>query len=202
MANNIGFDPNFEYKFTAKSASDAVKWFRQKVIDIRSDQTKIKGIAQKEILDSLEPVHIFQTGKMYIFNYDPIGRKTLPYYDTFPLILLTDIKNDGFFGINLHYLPVEQRMVFLSNIVPQKGMFKDKHLDRLYISYESIKDVQEFQFFVPCFKKYLKSRVRSKIKIVPVEEWGYIAALPIESFKKQTKQQVWKDSMATQQMTL
>ena len=38
----------------------------------------------------------------------------------------------------------------------------------------------------PCFKKYLKSRVRSKIKIVPVEEWGYIAALPIESLKKNT----------------
>ena len=38
--------------------------------------------------------------------------------------------------------------------------------------------------------------------MIPVDDWGYAAALPIESFKKETKQKVWRDSMATQDMTL
>lgn len=206
MANRIGLDPKFDYKFTPRSATEAVKWFKQKILELRSDQSRLnsaaKKISQTQLLESLPDVTVFQTGRMYLFNYDPIGRNSLPYYDTFPLILLTDIKNDGFYGINLHYLPVEKRMIFLSNIVPQKGMYKGGKLERLFISYESIKDVQEFQFFKPCFKKYLKNRVRSRIKAIPVEDWGYIAALPIETFKKKTKQEVWKDSMATQDMTL
>lgn len=206
MTKNVGLDPKFDYKFTPKSATEAVKWFKQKILELRADQSKLNAtvsrLGQKQILETLPDVKIFETGRMYLFNYDPIGRTSLPYYDTFPLILLTDIKNDGFYGINLHYLPVEQRMVFLSNIVPQKGVYKKDKLQKLYISYDSIKDVQEFQFFKPCFKKYLKNRVRSKIKAIPVEEWGYISALPIETFKKKTKQEVWKESMATQDMTL
>ena len=206
MANLL--DPNFNYKFTIKSATEAIKWFRQKIQDLKKDriqlETTSRKINQRDLLASF-PVatnNVFQTGKMYLFNYDPINRKTLPYYDTFPLILLTDINKDGFFGINLHYLPVEQRMVFLSNIVPQKGMYQEGQLQRLYMSYDSIKDIQEFQFFKPCFKKYLTSRVRSQIRLIPVDDWGYAAALPIESFKKETKQKVWRDSMATQDMTL
>ena len=206
MGKNTGLDPNYDYKFTARTATEAIRWFKQKIIQLRSDQQKINNknsrLTQTSILESLPDVNVFQTGKLYLFNYDPIGRENLPYYDTFPLILLTDIKNDGFYGINLHYLPVQQRMVFLSNIVPQKGMYRDGQLQRLFISYESIKDVQEFQLFKPCFKKYKKSRVRSKIKMIPIEDWGFAAMLPIEAFKKQSKQQVWKDSMESQDMTL
>ena len=39
-------------------------------------------------------------------------------------------------------------------------------------------------------------------ELIPPEDWGFASALPIEAFVKKTKQQVWKDSMATQQMTL
>ena len=44
-------------------------------------------------------------GKMYLFNYDPKHKDTLPYYDRYPLIFPVNKAPGGFYGINMHYLP-------------------------------------------------------------------------------------------------
>ena len=41
-------------------------------------------------------------GLLNMFFYDPKGRNTLPYYDTFPLVLPLEEYPDGFLGINFH----------------------------------------------------------------------------------------------------
>ena len=38
-------------------------------------------------------------GLLNMFFYDPKGRNTLPYYDTFPLVLPLEEYPDGFLGI-------------------------------------------------------------------------------------------------------
>jgi hypothetical protein len=38
--------------------------------------------------------------------------------------------------------------------------------------------------------------------MIPSNDWGFAAALPIETFKKKSKQQVWVESLKTQDMTL
>jgi hypothetical protein len=48
-------------------------------------------------------------GKMYLFQYDPKHKATLPYYDTFPVIFPVDLAEGGFYGLNLHYLPIKLR---------------------------------------------------------------------------------------------
>ena len=48
-----------------------------------------------------------------MFFYDPKFKKTLPYYDTFPLVLPLETYNDGFLGINMHYLPIPLRVNLL-----------------------------------------------------------------------------------------
>ena len=72
MANLL--DQNFNYKFTIKSATEAVKWFRQKIQDLRKDriqlETTSRKINQRDLLASF-PVatnNVFQTGKMYLFG--------------------------------------------------------------------------------------------------------------------------------------
>lgn len=198
-------DPKFHFKFTLKNAFEAIKWFKDEIKLLKNPTAKQKVVNKQEEIDILKPepntIDKFEVGKMYLFHYDPKGRTNLPYYDTFPLILLTGIHKGGFTGLNLHYLPPEPRLILLSNLT-QKSIFKDGKLERLNIKYENLQGVQEFAFFEPCFKQYLKSNIRSQIKLIPPEDWAFAASLPIEVFKKKTKQQVWKESMATQDMTL
>jgi hypothetical protein len=160
----------------------------------QDSKSKILSDKQKQLTDGYHNTDKFEVGKMYLFHYDPKHKKTLPYYDTFPLIIMMGFVNKGFYGINLHYLPVEARIILLSNLL-NKAVFKGSELDRLNVSYNIVKNVTSFQLFRPCFKRYLYDHIQSVIKIIPSEDWGYAAVLPIENFKKKTKEQVWQASM-------
>jgi hypothetical protein len=201
----MALNTNFDFKFSLKNVTEAIKWFKEEIKNLKRpsvEEVQENKLSQQELLKKGTYVTTkFEVGKMFLFHYDPKGRKELPYYDTFPLILLTSITRGRFTGLNLHYLPVESRMILLSNLL-QKAVYKENQLERLNIKYENLQGVQEFAFFEPCFKQYLISNVRSEIKLIPPEDWGFAASLPIEAFKKKTKQEVWKESMATQDMTL
>ena len=49
-------------------------------------------------------------GHLYLFMYDPKLKKTLPYYDRFPLVFPYAKTPDGFIGLNMHYLPYGLRI--------------------------------------------------------------------------------------------
>lgn len=200
------FDPNFHYKIKFSTVFDSIKWFKNLVIELRGKKSRELSKEDKErkeqlLTDKQLITYKFEIGKMYLFYYDPKGKDTLPYYDTFPLVLITGFTRNEFTGINLHYLPVEHRMVLLSNLM-QKAVYKEGKFDRLNIKYDNLQGIQEFGLFEPCFKKYLFSRVRSQIRLIPAEDWGFAASLPLEIFKKEIKQQVWKESLATQNMVI
>ena len=55
-------------------------------------------------------------GKMYFFAYDPKMKKTLPMYDRFPLVFPIEPYNDGFLGLNLHYLNPGERQWLLNKL--------------------------------------------------------------------------------------
>ena len=44
-----------------------------------------------------------------MFIYSPKFAKTLPYYDTFPLVMPLELAEGGFYGLNFHYLPYALR---------------------------------------------------------------------------------------------
>ena len=55
-------------------------------------------------------------GKLNMFFYDPKYKETLPYYDTFPLVLPIEKYSNGFLGLNLHYLPIPLRIRLLDRL--------------------------------------------------------------------------------------
>lgn len=133
-------------------------------------------------------------GKMIMFIYDPKTKKKLPYYDTFPLIFPIAMYDDGYLGINLHYLPPNARAVLMGNLystIQSKGP-EDK---KLAITYDILKGASRFQLFKPCIKRYLYSHVRSKFLVVQPKEWDAALMLPTAQFQKASETKVWSDSM-------
>jgi hypothetical protein len=133
-------------------------------------------------------------GYMYAFAYDPKFKKTLPYYDTFPLIFPVDFQQDGFLGINFHYLPPTLRARLMDALYSNLTNKNYDATTRMQISYSILQSAAKYRFFKPTLKKYLGSQIRSNFFEIHVNEWDIALFLPTESFRKADTQKVWSDS--------
>ena len=136
----------------------------------------------------------FFPGYMYHFTYDPKTKETLPFYDTFPLILAVGPAPGGFYGINLHYLKPLTRAIFLDKlmVIANKTEFDEK--TRFKLNYSILSNAKRFKEFAPCFKHYLTNNITSRLMMVPSQEWETAIFLPTEKFQGARKNQVWVDS--------
>jgi len=134
-------------------------------------------------------------GKLYMFRYSPKTKKKLPYYDAFPMAVLLTPPKKEMMGINLHYLPPKYREIFFSSLLAINSDNSLSDSARFKVSYDILKGSSKFRFFKPCIKKYLMSKVRSEMVIIPPKYWNIAVNLPTEAFVKQKKQAVWKESI-------
>jgi hypothetical protein len=133
-------------------------------------------------------------GQMYFAYYDPKHKKTLPYYDTFPLIIPIERYYDGFLSLNLHYLPPIIRARFLGALYDTLNNDKFNESTKLRLSYKIITASTKFKEFKPCIKRYLGKHFRSRFVKVDPSNWTAAVFLPVENFEKQTSSKVWADS--------
>ena len=135
-------------------------------------------------------------GKMFMFFYDPKGKATLPYYDIFPMIFPIGFQQDGFLGINLHYLPPYYRAKLMDALYSTANNNKYDATTKLKISYEMLNGAAKFGAFSPCVKRYLWDHVQSKFLYVEPTDWDTALMLPLERFQKATKTKVFNDSIS------
>ena len=136
-------------------------------------------------------------GKMYLFNYDPKHKDTLPYYDRFPLIFPVDKAPGGFYGINMHYLPHVLRARLMDALY---SLSRDKRYDektRLKLSYSILNGAAKYKAFKPTFKRYLTNHVRSRFIEITSSEWDIALMMPLQKFAKASASEVWRDSRKT-----
>lgn len=170
---------------------DSQMWFRKKLMNMRNINR------QKLLKDSaVEKVQRPRMGDMYMFYYDAKHKDTLPYYDQFPLIIMVEKAPKGFYGINVHYLPLPLRAKFFDALLETATDDKYDEGTRLRTRYRMIKNVQKLKYFKPCFKHYLTSQVDSRIVKIQPTEWEVAMFMPVQRFKGATATQVWKDSKA------
>lgn len=174
-----------------KAATD---WFRDAARAVSSPSAK-KIIDQAAPFRRLERLSINSIGKLYLFTYDPKGKETLPYYDTYPLIFPIEFYSDGMLGINLHYLPVALRARLMNALYETINNTKYNNTTKLQISYKILKGASKFAYFTPCIKRYLFSHVRSPFMYVAPDEWDFAMMLPIQKFVKASAEDVWRDSI-------
>ncbi len=165
------------------------EWFRKKIKNLRSIN---REALMKE--DPLKQTGQEIVGSMYMFFYDPKNKKTLPYYDEFPLVVVVGPAEGGFYGLNLHYLPPILRAKMLDALMDITTNTKFNDSTRFKMSYELLVKTSKLKYFKPCFKHYLNEHVQSKFSMVPAPEWEIATFLPTAQFRKANSKKVYYDS--------
>jgi hypothetical protein len=175
-------------------SAESIKWFRTNIRKTAVSPLRVIREEKDNYVSSWSNVAI---GKMYFAYYDPKHKKTLPYYDTFPLIIPIQRYSDGFLGLNLHYLPPTLRARLLDSLYDLLNNAKLDERKRLVISYSILQSAAKHRFFKPCVKRYLGTHFRSRFVKIPHQNWTAAVFLPVESFEKASKNEVWSDSRQT-----
>ncbi len=133
-------------------------------------------------------------GFMYLFQYDPKYKESLPFYDRYPLVFPFEDQGDSFLGMNLHYLPHIYRARLMDFLYDMVSNQKYNDTTRLRISYQLLNSAARYKYFKPCVKRYLYSHVQSRFLLIPANEWDIALFLPLERFDKKTKNDVFKST--------
>ena len=191
MADSVVTD--FLASVSAKS-KQAMDWFKSIVSKTRRAAFPAKT-ARDEIMQERN-VGIDNTpkiGRLYLFQYDAKWKDILPYWDVWPLIFPFDYATDGFYGINLHYLPPTDRINLMLRLIKSAGAARKMDENyRLKLSYQIITGFKPAR---PCIKRYLFSHVQGAgFYGIGGNDWSYAASLPLQKFKGAGTGTVWGDS--------
>ena len=94
--------------------SKSINWFREKIKEFGKP-------GPQQLLRDGRRTNGVNFGTLNMFLYSPKHKNTLPYYDTFPLVLPIGQAAGGFMGLNIHYLPIQMRIRLLDRIVDGRG---------------------------------------------------------------------------------
>ena len=169
----------------------SLEWLSQKIAELRGTSNIPAGMSRERF----RQVDNFRLGKLYCFYYDPKGKESLPYYDRFPMVLAIEKYNDGFLGLNLHYLPFNYSLAFLGKLLKFAVQGEPGEIDRLRVTYDILVASKRLKEFRPCIKRYLAGHIQSKILAIQPNEWDVAAMLPLQQFKGAKAQEVWQESL-------
>lgn len=133
-------------------------------------------------------------GKMYFYYYDPKTKDSLPYWDRFPLVIPIERYNDGFLGLNLHYISPRSRLILLDKLSEYASNRRYDENTRLRLSYDLLAKASKTFEASACIKRYLFSHIESRFLEISADEWDIAVLLPFERFEGASKNKVWSDS--------
>ena len=183
MASQIGiFD---ELREEAHGRELSIRWYRQKVQELLP-KPQVRRMLREGFKTQKVTVRP-NFGMMNLFYYRPKGAEKLPYYDIFPLVIPIGRRlNDGFVGINFHYLSVPQRWL----LVERLSMFQvPSELDS-FDTEEGAGDVMALFWskirrkrgVKPIVRRYLTKNIQSRFLKIELSEMLIALAIPMERF--------------------
>ena len=91
-------------------------WFR-KTINGNIRSSDMEQVRDQIISDPSRQRQRMFDGMLYFFFYnEPEYMTTLPFYDTFPLVLILSRHRDTFFGVNFHFYEKHLYFLFVSTL--------------------------------------------------------------------------------------
>ena len=167
--------------------NQARAWLRMKIKDLKP--TRAALLKDRDRLKERSVI-----GKMYFYFYDPKTKDSMPYYDRFPLVLPIEQYNDGFLGLNLHYIHPKQRIILLDKLSDYANNTNFDKTTKLRLSYATLASASKIFEAQPCIKRYLFSQIQSRFMEISADEWDIAALLPMESFVGATASKVYAES--------
>ena len=168
-----------------KNTKESLTWYRQYI------SKNITNVRLPQILEdkSFRQSNTLKAGAMCMFQYDPMNKETLPFYDTMPLIFPVSVwkSSEGhkiLSGINLHYLPPLLRQKIFLVIL---DMQRTKNLN-----WNVLKKIAESKLFEHALKNYRMDYMMSRFIIVPEDSMELVLFLPLARFKKGSAKQAWR----------
>lgn len=187
-------------------SKNASKWFKGNIDNLIKFKNNVQIFAMYEgkLQNRLNQDSL---GELYMFVYDAKWKadtRVLPYYDQFPIIFPVGFTSNGFYGLNLHYIPPKLRGILMNTIykaVEDKNKFSGKRLKKPDLAM-ILEAISKHSLFKPCIKRYIYDKhVRSKFIKIPFDQWDYAMLLETERFvtgakdKPYNKRNVWEDSV-------
>jgi hypothetical protein len=172
-------------RLNAAGEEKSYQWYRQQIASLGKLTNTNQILRDTKIATRLIP------GEMYLFYYDPKYKDTLPYYDRLPLVLPFRKVPDGFYGINLHYLPYMMRFRILG-LLSDYSTGKDEDT-RIQLSWRLLNASSRLHPAKFAVKHYLNSHVKSRLYKIPYTDWVTASQLPVEKFVGAQKTKVWQD---------
>ena len=168
----------------------AFTWLAAKLTDLLANKTTPDAVLPEAYSDP----QVFGPGDVYMYHYDAKWKNKLPYWDKFPCTIVLEIYNDGFLGLNLHYLPPNIRFAFMSKLVKRANNPRNPLRRRMNLSYEIVKGAQDLGAYIPCLKRYLTTHVVSNMFRIPPQDWELVVHMPVAQFTGASQKHVWADS--------
>lgn len=171
---------------------ESLRWYAKQVRHIKTTPSEFFNNYNRDDMKTPSQIGI---GNMYVFNYNPKHKEKLPYYDRMPCIFIFNITSKGFFGINLHYLPYNYRIILMEELYKLETNAKLNKNKKLQLTWQKLKAFTNFKLVQPCVKQYLFSHVKSKLIKIPYEEWGMVSMMPLAQWEKKKQAEIWKESI-------
>ncbi len=168
----------------AGGKSQSVAWFRSKIKEFGTPKSA-------DLLRDGKRTSTPTFGLLNMFVYSPKLKDKLPYYDTFPLVLPIEQYNNGFLGINLHYLSIPMRIRLLDRLT---DFANNKAFDETTFINADYRGLKNIELIKPCLKRYLAGYVKSQFRKVEADEFMVATLLPVQRFKKQSDTYVFGKS--------
>lgn len=162
-------------------------WLSSKIKELKPSRQALMNDRNRLKNDSI-------IGKMYFYFYDPKTKDKMAYYDRFPLVIPIENYNDGFLGLNLHYIHPKQRMILLDKLSETANNKAYDNTTKLRLSYQYLSSASRAFEATPCIKRYLYSQIESRFLEISADEWDIACLLPVESFVGATTSKVYSDS--------
>ena len=168
-------------------SDQARAWLQSKIKELKPNRTSLMRDRNKLKESSV-------IGKMYFYFYDPKTKDTMPYYDRFPLVIPIESYNDGFLGLNLHYIAPKYRMTLLDKLSVTASNKTYDEKTKLRLNYKYLANASRVFEATPCIKRYLFSQIQSRFLEITADEWDIAALLPMESFVGASTSKVYAES--------